>query len=114
MVHKIFEFYKKIYALGAKIPKRDRFGIHLKIENICLEIIELSIAASFAEKQNKRRFLEMARIKIEILKRLARLASELSVISQKDYLQTEISLQEISKMTNGWIKYLTPSNKETS
>jgi hypothetical protein len=114
LVHKICEFYKKIYALGIKMPKRDRFGIYLKAESVCLEIIDLSISAAFARKQNKLRILENARIKIEILKRLMRLANELSVITQKDYLQLENSLQEISRMTNGWIKYLIPFNKETS
>lgn len=31
---------------------------------------------------------------------------ELGIIEQKKYLELELDLQEISKMANGWIKYL--------
>ena len=106
MVHRIYEFYKKIYLISPKIPKKDRFGIYLKIENICLEIINLIINASLEMKSNKLPILNSARIKIEVLKRLVRIAYELKIIENKKYLRLELDLQEISKMTNGWIKYL--------
>jgi len=100
------DFYKKIYFISQKIPKRDRFGIFAKIENICLEIINLIITASLEIKINKFPILTSARIKIETLKRLIRITYELNVIERKKYLNLESDLQEISKMTNGWIKYL--------
>lgn len=106
LVHKVFEFYKKIYLISPKISKRDRFGIYLKIENICLELIDLTITASLEIKNNKLLILNSARIKIEVLKRLTRIAYELKIIENKKYLNLESDLQEISKMTNGWIKYL--------
>lgn len=106
LVHKICEIYKKVYLLSAKIPKKDRFGIYVKIENICLEIINLAIQASLENKINKLPPLNSARIKIEILKRLLRITNELNIVEIKRYIDIELSLQEISKMTNGWIKYL--------
>jgi len=106
LVQKICEFYKKIYLISPKLPKKDRFGIWLKTENICLETMNLIITASFEIKTNKFSLLNSARIKIEILKRLIRIASELNIIENKKYLDLELDLQEISKMTNGWIKYL--------
>lgn len=105
-MHKVCEFYKKIYLLSPKLPKKDRFGIYLKIENICLEIINLLIAAALENKINKFPPLNSARIKIEILKRMFRIACELEIVETKKYLDLESDLQEISKMTNGWIKYL--------
>jgi len=105
-VHKVCDFYKNIYLLFPKIPKRDRFGIYAKIESICLEIVTLSIAAALEIKPNKMAPLNSARIKIETLKRLIRVTSELNIINQKKYFDLELNLQEISKMTNGWLKYL--------
>jgi len=105
-VHKICELYKKIYLLSAKIPKKDRFGIYAKIENICLEIINLVIIASLENKINKLSPLNSARIKIEILKRLFRITNELNILETRRYIDIELDLQKISKMTNGWIKYL--------
>jgi len=106
ILHKIVEFYKKNYLLSPKIPKKDRFGIYLKIENICLETTTLIINASLEIKTNKLPILNSARIKIEILKRLIRISHELNIIGRKKYIELESDLQEISKMANGWIKYL--------
>lgn len=92
--------------MSAQISKRDRFGIYSKIENICLEILNLILIASFEEKIRKITFLNTARIKIEVLKRFFRIAHELNIINRKKYIEFEYALQEISKMTNGWIKYL--------
>jgi len=106
LVHKICCFYKEVYLFSQKIPKKDRFGIYLKIENTCLEIIELSIQASLLPKNRKIEILNSARIKIESLKRLIRIFHELKIIPKKKYFEFQTDLQEISKMTNGWIKYL--------
>ena len=106
LVHKITEFYKIVYLLSAKIPKKDRFGIFLKIENLCLETLTLIIAASLEIKNRKLILLKPARIKIETLKRLFRIVNDLKIMENKNYIALELSLQEISKMTNGWIKYL--------
>lgn len=92
--------------LSPKLPKKDRFGIYLKIENVILEIINLTIAASLETKINKLSILNLARIKIETLKRLLRIVYELKLIESRKYIGLESELQEISKMTNGWIKYL--------
>lgn len=106
MVHTICEFYKKIYSISSKVPKKDRFSIYLKIENICLDIFTLTIAAALESKSNKLPILNSARIKIEVLKRLIRITKELNIIEMKKYINLGTDLQEISKMINGWIKYI--------
>ena len=106
MIHKICEFYKQIYLISPQITKKDRYGIYLKIENLCLEVINLLITASLEIRNNKLPILNSARINIEVLKRLIRITYELNVIGNKKYIKLEADLQEISKMTNGWIKYL--------
>lgn len=76
------------------------------METIILEIIDLSIAASLESKNNKFPFLNSTRIKIEMLKNFFRIIHEMEIINQKIYIKLELDLQELSKMTNGWIKYL--------
>ncbi|OGF72921.1 hypothetical protein A2W54_00070 [Candidatus Giovannonibacteria bacterium RIFCSPHIGHO2_02_43_13] len=110
MAHKICKFYKKIYLLSKKIPKRDRFGIFLKIESVSIETMALILEAAFEIKPNKINLLNKARINIEILKRFFTISSELKIVSDKAYFSVEIDLQEISKMINGWIKYLKLGN----
>jgi len=71
-----------------------------------LDTITLILEASFETKNNKFSLLNSARIKIEILKRLVRMMLETNIILDRKYLELESQLQEISKMINGWIKYL--------
>lgn len=107
MVHRVGEFYKQIYSLSGRIDKRNKFGIWLKIENSCLETLRLIIKASFTNKLERLPLLNSARTEVEVLKRLLTVTHELNIIQTKNYLQLESDLQEISKMTNGWIRYLT-------
>lgn len=71
-----------------------------------MDLAELILTASFETKNNKLPLLNLARIKIEVLKRLFRLTKEINIVENKIYINLETDLQEISKMTNGWIKYL--------
>ncbi|MBI2053938.1 MAG: four helix bundle protein [Candidatus Staskawiczbacteria bacterium] len=89
-----------------KIPKKDRFGIFARIETFCLDILILTIESALQTKNNKLQLLNLTRIKIETLKKLIRIANELKIIEDKKYIELEFDLQEISKMINGWIKYL--------
>ncbi len=65
------------------------------------------ISASFSNKITKQTSLEQARISLEILKHLIRTEHELKIIDQKTYFRIENLVIETSKMTNGWIKYIT-------
>ena len=92
--------------LGQKVKKRDRFGIYSKAENLSLDLLVVIIMAFFEKKSSRIGLLSSARVKVEVLKRLIRMMTELSIIKSEKYIELESDLQEISKMTNGWIKYL--------
>lgn len=106
MVQKLEIFYHTIYVLALKLSKRDRFGIHSKIENLCLECLQMGLEATFETKAEKLPTLKNLRIKIEVLKRLLRIEYELKIIDNRNYWRLEGQLQEISKMANGWLKYV--------
>ena len=111
LVHRVTEFYKQIYSLSRRIDKRNKFGIWLKTENSCLEILRLIIKASFAGRPSRLPLLDSSRTEIEVLKRLLTVAHELGVIQSNNYLPLECDLQEISKMTSGWIRYITQKER---
>ena len=74
--------------------------------------MELSLEATFTKPQNKSFILDKLQIKIEIIKRLARLGWNLKIIEQDEYLEFETQLQTISKMTTGWLKYLDQKSRD--
>ena len=94
------------------MPKRDKLGIYSKIENGCVEILSISIEAALQSKNNKIEFLKKLHIKIEILKHLIRTCFEIHIIKDKPYFNLEITLQEVSKMASGWLKYQTQKELE--
>ncbi len=102
----LIELYKLIYIQGCRLPKRDRFGINSKLENHLIEAWELAVAAALENKSLKLPHLNKLRIKIEIIKRLVRLEKELNIVDLRLYIDLSQKLQEVSKMTNGWIKFI--------
>ncbi len=76
------------------------------METVCLELIAQISHATFESRPNKTPILTKARINIELLKQLFRIAHDLNIIPAFRYIEFESDLQEISRMTNGWIKYI--------
>lgn len=105
IVHKLTELYKQICQIGSRLEKRDKLGIYSKLENLCLDSLNLSLEAILQNKAEKRVPLKQLRLKIELLKNLIRLAHELKIFEDKSYLTLQTDLQEISKMTLGWLRY---------
>jgi thermostable 8-oxoguanine DNA glycosylase len=85
-------------------------GIHSYIEKKFLQAFSLLINASLESKSEKMVSVKKARLQIEILKQLFRIEYETKIVTEKTYLNIELKLQEISKMTNGWLKYLQTQN----
>jgi four helix bundle protein len=86
-------------------PKSEKYSLGQKIEKTILEILEFSLQAASASKQEKIVFLKTADAKISLLKILIRLANEIKALDNKKYLILQEKLQEIGKMLGGWIKY---------
>ena len=111
--HAVKKVYAIIYTTGNALSKRDKLGIHRNIEDLGLALFDEIIGAALAPKTRKTERLEKARLITEKLKHLTRLEYELKIISEKSYIQTQSELVEISKMTNGWIKYLAQNPPKT-
>lgn len=110
MVHALRNLYKEVYISTGKVSKRDKLGIYAEIERKVLNTFSLIISAVYKNKTEKYPVLEQARIQIELTKQLIRTAYEIKSLEERNYLRFAGMLQEISKMTNGWIKYLETHN----
>ena len=83
----------------------------MKTENACLETLNLTIRAAFNPRSEKAKFIIQMRIVVEFLKNLTRISLELEIIEKNTYFNLQKDLQEISKMSWGWLEYL-QNNKE--
>ena len=105
IIHDLDDFYKKIYFIGKKLSKTDRYGLWLEIQKEGLISLKISIQAAFSPKKEKTKILSTLPLEIEILKYLVRLAGEIHIINDEKYLALEQKLQNISKGANGWLAY---------
>jgi hypothetical protein len=97
--------YETTHKLIFKFPKHERYSLGEKIETSVLETMEFFILANQVSKYEKEKTLMKANSKIELLKILFRLSLNCRIIDDKEYLEMENKLQEIGRMTQGWIKY---------
>ena len=105
VVIKLFAVYEITHKLIFKFPKHERYTLGEKIERTILESIEYLILANQVSKYEKEKTLMKANSKIELLKILFRISLNCEILEARVYLETESKLQEIGKMTQGWIKY---------
>jgi hypothetical protein len=106
LVHKIFEFYKLFHEFIKLFPKTEKYSLGQKIENLILEILELTLKTIYSTKQEKSLSLKKIDVKLNLLKMLIRLANEIRILDNKKYLFLQEKLQEIGRMVGGWIRYL--------
>ena len=74
--------------------------------------MRLAIQAAFEKRGYKQVTVEKLRIETEILKHLIRTEWECALIKEKTFFHLAKQLVEIGKMTNGWITFLSKTQKE--
>ena len=104
LVQKVFDFYKVCHESIKLFPKQERYSLGQKIENTTLEILEVTLRATYLPKYRKIEVVRLASDKTDLLKYLIRLAYETKSMNLKRYLTLEEKIIEIGKMLGGWIK----------
>lgn len=105
------EAYQNWLTLHRNFPKTERFGIGQKIEQVFLDLIELSFISSYLPSEQKVTLLGRAISKLDILKFFVQLAWESKLIPTERYTELSKRLEEIGRQLGGWKKGL---QKKTS
>mgnify|MGYP001587801028 CR=1 FL=1 len=87
-------------------PKTKRYTLGQKIDQITLDIIELTITATYLTREQKLPVLQKISTKLDLLKILLRIAQETNCLENNKYQQLVSQTIEIGKMLGGWIKLL--------
>lgn len=104
--NKTYGLYKLVYKYLNTFPKKERYSLGENIEKTILELIETaSIAAQLPKFLKEPELLKM-NAKIQLLKILIRLACDIKALDIKKALILQEQLQEIGKMTGGWINFV--------
>ena len=84
------------------IKKTARFTIGARIENKFLDLLELSYIAYFIERKKKINKISKCILTLDTLKFLVHIAWEAKFISNKQYEEIALKLDEIGRMFGGW------------
>ncbi len=100
-----YKLYLAWHVRCQLIPKKERFAIGQKTENLLLELM-MSIVTAYHTKSPtlKRETLFKANSTMECIKIIMRLAKDIKALDQRWYIDYERRLQEMGKMLGGLIR----------
>ena len=100
----VYKLYLSWYIRCGQLPKKDRFTIGQKTENLLLEILLLTVTAYHTNNPElKRQSLLKANTTLECVKISIRLAKDIKALEQHWYIDYQQRIQEMGKMLGGWI-----------
>lgn len=99
---KLYDFYKNLTQMITKFPKTRRYTLGQKLDSLTLEIFE--ILFSIPHSSDKENAIWQISGKIDLLKVLLRISKDTQALNNRSYLELQASLQEIGRMTGGWLK----------
>ena len=97
---------KTIIPVLNKFPRSQKFALADRIQNQISDLLELYIEAYYQSGATKLSILNKANIILEKLRHYFRLCYDLGLISSNRYRDFAERLNEIGRMTGGWIKSL--------
>lgn len=97
-----------LYSYTQIFPKKDRFALGQKCENLTLDLLESLLVANSKIDKEKLPFLYDIDVKLNILQTIIRVCYDVQAVDQKKYILLQESLEEIGRMLGGWIKSLKP------
>lgn len=84
------------------IPKGARYTIGARIENKFLDLLELAYIAYFSKKENKTEKISQCIFLLDTLKFIISVAWEAKLVSNNQYEEIALKLEEIGRMLGGW------------
>ncbi|MFA6193469.1 MAG: diversity-generating retroelement protein Avd [Parcubacteria group bacterium] len=111
IIYKTYKFYLLLYSYTQIFPKKDRFALGQKCENLTLDLLESLFVANSKKDDEKLPYLYDIDIRLKILQTFIRIINDARAVEAKDYLIMSSALEELGRMLGGWIKSLKPKNE---
>ena len=107
---KITAAYQLWHGFLPQIPRLTRYSLGEKINQLFIEIIELTLVATYASKERKFEIVKKASVKLDTLKYFLQIAWNIKAINTKRFTALTSPISEAGRMFGGWKKQL---QKET-
>jgi len=102
IIERMVAVYKMWYGYRDHFPKKSRYTLGDKIDNVFIKILECLCIASYQKSEQKIGTIAVAINQLDILKFFIRLAWELAILDNKKFIALSEELHEIGKMLGDW------------
>ncbi len=85
-----------------RFPKSLRITLGDRIDNKCLDMLELAVRARYA--RDARKYLLLLNTELDLLRYLTRLAKDRGALELKQYEFVARSIEDIGRQVGGWLK----------
>jgi 23S rRNA-intervening sequence protein len=106
IVLKAYELLKTSIPMLNNLPRSAKFTLGERIQDHLADLLETYIKAYYLPAAEKRPLLNQANVTLEMLRYYFRLGYDLGHYNSLRYQEFVEKLQEIGKMTGGWLKSL--------
>ncbi|MBI5221679.1 MAG: four helix bundle protein [Candidatus Magasanikbacteria bacterium] len=86
------------------LPRLTRYTLGVKIDNLFVELLEITFTAKYAKREDKLKFLEEVSNKLDNLKFFITLLWEAKGLNASKYSQLSQKLAASGKMTGKWLQ----------
>ena len=106
IIQKVYDLLKHSIPVLNKFPRSQKFTLADRIQNSLSELLEEIIRAYYSPVSTKKEMLQQVNIRLEILRHYFRLCYDLGLYSSLKYKGFAERLDEIGRMTGGWLRSL--------
>lgn len=106
IVEKAYEFLKYLLPVLSKLPRDQRFFLGDRMQNLAADILERLLEAYYAPAAEKRALLRNVNLQLTKLRYYVRLCFERGYYGSGKYKEINEKINEIGRMTGGWLKAL--------
>jgi hypothetical protein len=101
-LERAYQFLAWLIPTLDRFPRRQKFLLGDRIETVALDVLEGLVEATYT--RNRGRVLEAVNLKLDKLRFLFRLSTELQLLDQRRYEHASRGIDEIGRLVGGWIK----------
>lgn len=101
-LEKAYQFMLWLIPTIEKFPRSQRFLLGDRIQSAGLDVISSLVEATYT--RNRAPLLRTVNVKLETLRVLLRLATDLELLDLRRYEHAARSIDEIGRLVGGWIK----------
>lgn len=99
--------------MTGKFPRNHKFSLGDRLQNQLSDLLEMYIQAYYLPPGEKQKILQKTNIHLQIIRYYYRLCYELGLFPSTKYQYFAEKIDEIGKMTGGWLKSLSDKNPKT-